>query len=76
VLEDPKQAIPPYDAILLISPRKAADRPLIDALRPLIDAIDVNLMREANLRVAQGASADDVARWLWEEMQRHTQSGR
>ena len=70
VLDDPKQAIPPYDAILLISPRKATDRPLIEALAPLIDAIDINLMREANLRAAQGASPDEVARWLWDEISR------
>ena len=70
VLDDPKQAIPPYDAILLISPRKAGDRALIDALQPLIDAIDINLMREANLRAAKGASPDEVARWLWDEISR------
>src|ERR1700730_10528360 len=50
VLDDPKHAIPPYDAILLLAPRNADDRALADALRPLIGAIDVALMREANLR--------------------------
>jgi osmoprotectant transport system permease protein len=70
VLDDPRNAIPPYDAILLISPRKAADRKLIDALQPLIGAIEINLMREANLRAAQGASPDEVARWLWDEIAR------
>jgi osmoprotectant transport system permease protein len=70
VLDDPRHAIPPYDAIVLISPRKAADRKLIDALQPLIGSIDINLMREANLRAAQGASPDEVARWLWDEIAR------
>ena len=70
VLDDPRHAIPPYDAIVLISPRKAADRKLIDALQPLSGAIDINLMREANLRAAQGASPDEVARWLWDEIAR------
>ena len=34
VLDDPQRAIPPYDAILLVSPRRAEDRALLDALRP------------------------------------------
>jgi osmoprotectant transport system substrate-binding protein/osmoprotectant transport system permease protein len=75
VLDDPKHAIPPYDAILLVSPRKAADRKLTDALSPLIDAIDINLMRDANLRAAQGASPDEVARRLWEEISRRKPAG-
>jgi osmoprotectant transport system permease protein len=67
VLDDPRQAIPPYDAILLVSARKSGDRAFTDALRPLIGAIDVELMREANLRIAVGgadASPAEVARWL------------
>ncbi|MGX6647150.1 ABC transporter permease/substrate-binding protein [Maricaulaceae bacterium MS644] len=48
VLEDPAGALPPYDAILLIS-ADAAQRPAIArALAPLIGAIDAELMREAN----------------------------
>ena len=50
VLDDPKNAIPPYDAILLVAPKRANDRAMLDALRPLAGAIDVTLMREANLR--------------------------
>jgi osmoprotectant transport system permease protein len=51
VLEDPKQAFPPYDAILLVSP-KAVNKPgLREALTPLLGAIDLDLMRRANLRV-------------------------
>jgi osmoprotectant transport system permease protein len=71
VLADPKHAIPPYDAILLLAPNRADDRALTDALSPLIGAIDVNLMREANLR-ATGADASpaEVARWLWGEMEK------
>lgn len=71
VLDDPRQAIPPYDAILLIAPRRANDRAVIDALRPLLDAIDVTRMRAANLRATGGGSSPkEAARWLWEEMQR------
>jgi osmoprotectant transport system permease protein len=69
-LDDPKGAIPPYDAILLIAPKRAGDRALGEALQPLIGRIDIAAMREANLRAAGGdgnASSDAVARWLWEK---------
>jgi osmoprotectant transport system permease protein len=70
-LEDPRQAIPPYDAIVLVSRRRAGDRRLLDALQPLIGAIDVTLMREANLRAtAAEASPVGAARWLWAEIAR------
>jgi osmoprotectant transport system permease protein len=69
VLADPKQAIPPYDAIMLISPKRANDTALLDALRPLAGIIDVALMREANLRAsAPDASATGAARWLGAEI--------
>lgn len=70
VLDDPKHVIPPYDAVLLLSPKRARDTALIDALKPLNDAIDVTLMREANLRANQGESPDNVARWLWDKLRR------
>jgi osmoprotectant transport system permease protein len=54
VLADPRQAIPPYDAVLLISPQKANDAAFVAALQPLIGAIDVKLMREANFRASAG----------------------
>jgi osmoprotectant transport system permease protein len=64
VLDDPKHALPPYDAIFLLSPRYAHDEKLIAVLKPLIGVIPVDLMREANLRASSGASAQDAARWL------------
>jgi osmoprotectant transport system permease protein len=65
VLDDPKRAIPPYDAILLLSPKRAHDEKLISALKGLLDAIPVDLMRAANARAANGnTSADEVARRL------------
>jgi osmoprotectant transport system permease protein len=67
VLDDPQHAIPPYDAIILIAPRRAQDAALLDALRPLMDAIDVSLMRAANLRATGGGSPKEAARWLWEK---------
>ena len=65
VLADDKHAIPPYDAILLVSRKRADDGKLITALKPLIDSIDVATMREANARASNGsATPDEVAVWL------------
>lgn len=48
ILDDPLGALPPYDAIILISPA-AVQRPAVArALAPLIGAIDADLMRRAN----------------------------
>jgi osmoprotectant transport system permease protein len=68
-LDDPKQAIPPYDAVVLLSPDRAGDQALRAALKPLLGAIDITTMREANLRASgNGQSSSDVARWLWEKI--------
>ncbi|MDB5593253.1 MAG: substrate-binding region of ABC-type glycine betaine transport system [Hyphomicrobiales bacterium] len=50
-LEDPRHAIPSYDAVILIAPKRADDPMLQRALKPLIGVIGVDLMREANLSV-------------------------
>src|SRR4030081_3619488 len=74
VLDDPKNAIPPYDAIVLIAPNRAGDQALRAALQPLLGKIDILAMREANLRAAGGdgaSSPDTVARWLWEKIGKH-----
>jgi osmoprotectant transport system permease protein len=71
VLEDSRHAIPPYDAIVLLSPRRAGDQALQAAIKPLLGKIDIADMREANLRAAGGdgaSSPDAVARWLWEKI--------
>ncbi len=72
VLDDPRHAIPPYDAVLLVSPKRMNDEALLAALRPLVDAIDVTAMRAANLRASGGggASPGEAARWLWTEIER------
>jgi osmoprotectant transport system permease protein len=70
VLDDTKQVIPPYDAVLLVSPRRANDQALLSALAPLIGSIDVGTMREANLRASNGTSPTEAARWLWVEIQK------
>lgn len=51
VLQDPRHAIPPYDAVVLLAPSRAADPVLRRALMPLVGAIPIDLMRKANLMV-------------------------
>jgi osmoprotectant transport system permease protein len=73
VLDDPKRAIPPYDAIVLLAPKREGDQALRAALQPLLGKIDIAAMREANLRAAGGdgaSSPEAVARWLWERIGR------
>jgi osmoprotectant transport system permease protein len=73
-LEDDRHAIPPYDAIVLISPKRSGDQALRAALQPLLGRIDIAAMREANLRAAGNdatSSPDAVARWLWDRTAKH-----
>jgi osmoprotectant transport system permease protein len=68
VLDDTRHAIPPYDAVILLSPNRADDSQLKAALAPLRNAIPIATMREANLRASgndASSSSDAVARWLW-----------
>ena len=51
VLSDPKEAIPPYDAVVLIAPKRTGDLRLRQALTPLIGKIPVAAMRAANFSV-------------------------
>ena len=67
VLTDPRGALPPYDAILLVSPGHARDRAFIAALKPLIGAIDLKTMQQANFMVDRNddkRSPREAARWL------------
>jgi len=67
VLGDPKHALPGYDAILLVSPDHAGDARFLAALRPLVGAIPVAAMRQANYMVDRDsgkASPDQAAQWL------------
>jgi len=71
VLDDVRRAIPPYDAIVLLAPKRADDEALRAALAPLLGRIDIANMREANLRAGGGdgaSSPDAVARWLWDKI--------
>ena len=52
VLDDDRNAIPPYDAVILASARLATEHPeVIQALRGLIGKIDASEMRALNLAV-------------------------
>jgi osmoprotectant transport system permease protein len=67
LLADPKRAIPFYDALILVSPKRADDPLIARALTPLIGRISVQLMQEANLMVdgdTNKASPKEAARWL------------
>jgi osmoprotectant transport system permease protein len=70
-LADPKGAIPGYDAILLLAPGRADDAQMIEALRPLVGAISVEAMRQANYMVDRSddkRTPEQAARWLQEEL--------
>ncbi len=61
VLEDPRRALPPYDAVILISPQRAGDTRLIGALKPLLGKINADAMRRANYLVDRDADKQSPA---------------
>jgi len=69
VLDDDRHAIPPYDAVLLVSPKRSEDAALIEALRPLTNALTIETMRDANRR-AQTETPEAIARALSERIGR------
>ncbi len=67
VLQDPLHVIPPYDAIVLIAPARANDPALRRALEPLVGAIPIDLMRQANYSVDRDRDKQSplqAAQWL------------
>src|SRR6516225_5238085 len=67
VLPDPMHALPAYDAVLLLAPRRATDATLRSALTPLVGKLSVEHMREANYMVDRDADKQtpkDAARFL------------
>ncbi|HEY4180545.1 MAG TPA: ABC transporter permease/substrate-binding protein [Kofleriaceae bacterium] len=75
-LDDPRSALPPYDAMILLSPRVANDPNVACALAPLRGAINVDLMRRANLMVDRATDKQSpaaAATWLLTEA--HVQPG-
>ena len=67
ILEDNKGAVPSYEAILLLSPKRANEDRFVSALKPLIGAITVENMREANYTVDREGDKKtprEAALWL------------
>ncbi|WP_437764485.1 glycine betaine ABC transporter substrate-binding protein [Sorangium sp. So ce281] len=67
LLEDDRRAIPPYDALVLVSDRLARTRPeVLEALRGLSGTIDARKMRQMNAAVDEkkGSPAAVAARFL------------
>jgi osmoprotectant transport system permease protein len=67
VLADPRHALPGYDAILLVGRAHGRDPRFMAALRPLVGAVPVAAMRQANYMVDRDADKRrpaDAARWL------------
>ncbi|ASK88375.1 ABC transporter permease/substrate-binding protein [Sphingorhabdus sp. SMR4y] len=71
VLDDPKGAVPSYEAVLLLAPERGEDDKFVAALKPLIGAITVENMREANYMVDRNEDKKtprQAARWLDDEL--------
>jgi osmoprotectant transport system permease protein len=69
VLADNRHAMPPYDALILLSPQAATRSDIVDALSPLVGAIPVKLMQQANFMVDRDENKKTVreaAEWLLE----------
>ncbi len=67
VLEDEKGAVPSYETMLMIAPGREEDARFVEAIKPLIGAITVENMREANYMVDREddkKTPDQAARWL------------
>jgi osmoprotectant transport system substrate-binding protein/osmoprotectant transport system permease protein len=70
VLEDDRGVIPPYDALVLVGPRLAHERPdVVAALGELEGTLDAATLRRLNLAVDEGGrSPAEVGRELAEEL--------
>jgi len=71
VLDDPLAAFPPYHAVILLSPRAAADANIARSLTSLCESIPVALMRGANALVDRDTdkrTPQQAAVWLRERL--------
>jgi osmoprotectant transport system permease protein len=67
LLSDTKSALPPYDAVMLLGPHRRADPDIRRALNPLIGAIPLGRMQQANLMVDRASDKKtpaQAAAWL------------
>ena len=73
ILKDNRGALPPYDAVLLVSPARAHDAKFLDALKPLAGAIDLATMQRANLMVDRQTgkrTPEEAAQWIESRIRR------
>lgn len=73
LLDDPFNAIPPYDAILLVSKRVANDARVVRVLQKLVGQIKLGVMQRANLMVDRDSdkkTASQAADWLLQQFNR------
>jgi len=71
ILDDPRGALPRYDAVMLLSPRAKENEDIVAALTGLEEAIPIEVMRQANLMVDRSedkASPEQAAAWLEEQI--------
>jgi len=71
VLEDPRDGLPPYDAVLLVAEGAAALPGFVESLRPLVGAISDPMMRRANYMVDRQddkKTPDEAAAWLEQQI--------
>lgn len=62
VLSDPRVALPPYDAVVLLGPRVADSSALVSLLSPMIGKIDLETMQRINAMVdVEGKSVSEAA---------------
>jgi osmoprotectant transport system permease protein len=65
VLEDPRSAFLPYDGLFLASSNAAANPVFVETLKPLVNAISDQLMRDANKMVdVDGRSVSEAVDFL------------
>ncbi len=69
VLDDPKAAFPPYDAIVLLSPKAAQNSELVTVLAALTNKVSDDMMREANRLVdIERQSPQSASEFLYREI--------
>ncbi len=67
ILEDPRNALLPYDGLYLASKQAVSDPGFVSAMRPLVNAIPDEVMREANKIVdVDGRSISEAVNYLLE----------
>jgi osmoprotectant transport system permease protein len=77
LLDDPRRAIPPYDAVVLLSPATAQRDEVVETLRPLLGTIELPTMQHANFLVDRQENKQTInqaAAWLRKQIQTKSQT--